>query len=415
MLSTDSISLVGWCVRAIFTMHFIAGDRRCENAGQMHGFAGPQQVLIMLIQDVDIARFDRPDFTIRQGFYFTFTFDAVNRLVVMLVVDMRLGAFKDPGDMKREAATVFGQYQTCTVPGSRRGCDQALRFACFFKITNDHLALLSILFMHSIHGQRLFTSQPLTIFANQAFQSSHDILDAGLKNIQTLQQILIGNRQRTQALENLTSLATRLDDQALFKRLAGDLVRQFTITQIDPAHQAASTLSRGNALLADPGGYFLETLFNHPALALHITCKGIILPVLSHGLSRCGKGQVEATESTVVLTRLPLIEFRANQHMGKRQTETGKRFGVGDDIGLDAGVLKTEELTGAAAACLDIINNQQNIVSTANLLQALEPLVAGDIDTTLPLHRFDDHCSRNIQATGVIRQQFLEIIQCVGV
>src|SRR5690554_6522530 len=171
MFITDSISLVGWCVRAFFTMHFIGGDRRCENACLMHGFAGPQQVLIMLIQDVDIARFDRPDFTIRQGFYFTFTFDAVNRLVVMLVVDMRLGAFKDPGDMKREAATVFGQYQTCTVPGSRRGCDQALRFACFFKITNDHLALLSILFMGSgclSHSRSQFL--PIKLF-NQAMTS----------------------------------------------------------------------------------------------------------------------------------------------------------------------------------------------------------------------------------------------------
>src|SRR5690554_1272766 len=113
----------------------------------MHGLAGPQQVLIMLVQDVDIARLDRPDFAVRQSFYFAFTFDAVNRLVVMLVVDMRLGAFKDPSDVKREAATVFGQYQACTVPGSRRGFDQAIRLACFFKITNDHLALLSIPFM----------------------------------------------------------------------------------------------------------------------------------------------------------------------------------------------------------------------------------------------------------------------------
>src|SRR5690554_8229277 len=110
MLITGSISLIGRCVRAIFAVHFIAGDRRCEYTSQMHDLAGPQQVLIMLVEDVDITWLDRPDFTVRQRFHFAFTFDAVNRLVVMLVVDMRFGAFKDPGDVEREAATVFGQY-----------------------------------------------------------------------------------------------------------------------------------------------------------------------------------------------------------------------------------------------------------------------------------------------------------------
>jgi hypothetical protein len=76
--------------------------------------------------------------------------------------------------------------------------------------------------------------------------------------------------------------------------------------------------------------------------------------------------------------------------MRKRQTETAQGLRQADDIGLDAGRLEAEERAGAAAADLDVVDDQQYVVSLENLGEFLEPLHAGDVDAAFGLHGFDE-------------------------
>ena len=92
----------------------------------------------MLVQQVDVARLDRPDFAVGQGLYLAFTFITKYRFIVIFVMNVRLSARKNAGDMERETCIIVGQNKARAVPITVFSSDQAICFTCFFEITNDH-------------------------------------------------------------------------------------------------------------------------------------------------------------------------------------------------------------------------------------------------------------------------------------
>ena len=76
--------------------------------------------------------------------------------------------------------------------------------------------------------------------------------------------------------------------------------------------------------------------------------------------------------------------------------------------GRDAGLLEGEEGAGAAAAHLDVVDDQQHVVALAQLGQRAQPLGAGDVDAALALHRLDDHGGGLVEAGALVVQQPLE-------
>ena len=140
----SSSIIVGWRVGAVLAVHFVASNRRREDTGKVHGLVSSQQVFVVLIENIDVARFDRPDLAIRQGFHLTFALDAKYRFVVMLVMNMSFGALIDTGDMEGKIPPIGGQHETGAVPGAALGLDQTVSLTRFLEIANDHRVSLPL-------------------------------------------------------------------------------------------------------------------------------------------------------------------------------------------------------------------------------------------------------------------------------
>ena len=85
------------------------------------------------------------------------------------------------------------------------------------------------------------------------------------------------------------------------------------------------------------------------------------------------------------------------------------RLRQGDHVGLDPGLLEAEEPAGAAAAHLDVVDDQQDLVLLAQIREAPQPLGAGGVDAALALHRLDDHGGGLVQPGAAVGEQALEV------
>jgi len=156
-------------------------------------------------------------------------------------------------------------------------------------------------------------------------------------------------------------------------------------------------------------GQVLQPVAHQALLALHLVGERIAGPVGLQRLRGGDEGQVVAAERAAVGARLPDVQFGLHQHQRHGQSETGQRLRQRDDVGLDPGRLETEEAAGTAAADLDIVDDHQHVVATAQLLQVLQPAQRRDVDPALALHGLDDHRGRLVQPAAGIVQHALDV------
>ena len=76
--------------------------------------------------------------------------------------------------------------------------------------------------------------------------------------------------------------------------------------------------------------------------------------------------------------------------------------------GVMPGLLEGEERAGAAAAHLDVVDDQQHVAALAQVGEGAQPLRAGDVDAALALDRLDDHRGGLVEAGALVLQQPLE-------
>ena len=82
------------------------------------------------------------------------------------------------------------------------------------------------------------------------------------------------------------------------------------------------------------------------------------------------------------------LEHGADQHSSHRKSG-GDAFGHGDEVGPDAGVLVSEEASGASVARLYFVENQHCAVGVALLAHHPEEVGRGNPDSAHTLHSFD--------------------------
>src|SRR5690606_11881636 len=149
-----------------------------------------------------------------------------------------------------------------------------------------------------------------------------------------------------------------------------------------------------------------HALFDDLALGLNALGKLISFPEVLECSGCRYKGMVVASEGTVVLARLPLIQITANEHDREGQAVTAERLGQSDDVRLDAHFFKAEKGTRPATTGLDVIDDQQHFVLAAELLKLTHPLGGSSVQTTFTLYDFDDHRRGLVDAAARIAQQF---------
>src|SRR5690554_6925798 len=138
---------------------------------------------------------------------------------------------------------------------------------------------------------------------------THDFGKGGVKNGHGLVDLFFADDQRAQTLDHLAVVATGLDDQAVFKGFGANGGGGFAVRAIDADHHAATFDEQGvGAVAADN---LLHALTDDGAFGFHAVGELIGGPEVFHR-GRCGnEGMVVATESTVVLARLPLVQLTA--------------------------------------------------------------------------------------------------------
>src|SRR5690606_3166150 len=125
-------------ISTVFIVHFVADKRRVEDTGHGHFAETTQQVLVVLIQNVQRAGFDRVNLAVGHGFNFTFAADAVHRLEVVLIPDGRFGIGVNGGDVEGETHVVVFQQHAHAVPGAGFAFNFTGRVLTFFQSTDDH-------------------------------------------------------------------------------------------------------------------------------------------------------------------------------------------------------------------------------------------------------------------------------------
>ena len=121
-------------------------------------------------------------------------------------------------------------------------------------------------------------------------------------------------------------------------------------------------------------------------------------PIVLERRRRGDEGVVVAAERAVVLARLPDIERALDQHDRERQAVAGDRLRHGHDVRLQAGGLEAEELVGAAAARLHIVDDEQDLSAAAERLQTRQPVEARGVQAAFALNELDDHRGRLVDA-----------------
>ncbi len=105
---------------------------------------------------------------------------------------------------------------------------------------------------------------------------------------------------------------------------------------------------------------------------------------------------------------------RLEQRQCHRQTVAADRLRQRDDVGRDAGDLEGEERAGAAAAHLDVVDDQQDVASLAQIGERAQPFGAGDVDAAFALHGLDDDRGGAVEAAAGVVEHALEPLEVLG-
>ena len=124
-------------VDPVLVVYFLAAQWRVEYAGHFHVLGtATQHVLVVLVQDVQRAGTDLIYLTVRQGFDLTVPAHAVDRLQVVLVMDVGLFIGVDGGDVEGKPHLVVLEQHPGAFPGL--GGDTALGVFTVLQCTYDH-------------------------------------------------------------------------------------------------------------------------------------------------------------------------------------------------------------------------------------------------------------------------------------
>src|SRR5690606_27761068 len=121
------------------------------------------------------------------------------------------------------------------------------------------------------------------------------------------------------------------------------------------------------------------------------------------------------TKAKLLPRKVPLCspgaQGRVDQHNRERQAVAAHRLRQRDHVRADAGVLEAEEPAGAAAADLDVVDDEQDAVAPAQRLETAQPVGGGDVDPALALHGLDDHRGRLVQPAAGVAEGALEVVE----
>src|SRR5699024_3102339 len=121
-----------------------------------------------------------------------------------------------------------------------------------------------------------------------------------------------------------------------------------------------------------------------------VLLQGVVGPEGAQGLGPGDEGRVVSAEGAVVLTGLPVVDLGLHQRQRHGEPVAGDRLAQGDDVRVEAELLEGEELAGPTAAGLDVVDDEQDLVLPAQLLELLEPLPASGLEAALALDGLDD-------------------------
>src|SRR5690606_24098328 len=149
----------------------------------------------------------------------------------------------------------------------------------------------------------------------------------------------------------------------------------------------------------------LEATRDPLALRDRRALEGVVPPVRLDRLRRGLEGGGDAAERAVVLSRLPHVEVGADEREGERQTGRADRLREAHDVGDDAGLLEAEERARAAAAHLDIVDDEEDLVLAAEVREPSEPFSARSVDAALALHRLDDDRGGQVEPAAAVLEE----------
>src|SRR5690606_12040127 len=160
-------------------------------------------------------------------------------------------------------------------------------------------------------------------FQQRSLTSTH-VANAVRQNIETLAQILLRNRQWTEAFHDLGISATGFDDQSALECAASDSLRQLTIVTCDALHHAETFVLSDNG--GKVRGHRCERITENLRLVANTVGKGCIRPIFPQRGGCRNKRVIVAAKRAVVLARLPLIVLLADQRHRKRQAVATQRL-----------------------------------------------------------------------------------------
>ena len=111
--------------------------------------------------------------------------------------------------------------------------------------------------------------------------------------------------------------------------------------------------------------------------------------------------------------RIRRVHDRGPADDARQREAAGERFGDGDEVGLDAGILDAEHLAGAREAGLHLVGDQQDAVLVADRAQRLEQFGRRRMEAALALHRLDDD-RRDVDRIDVGAEEIFDGLQRVG-
>jgi len=109
-----------------------------------------------------------------------------------------------------------------------------------------------------------------------------------------------------------------------------------------------------------------QTIADPTSMQRDRRCERIVAPIVERRRRR-HECEVIAAEGPCVVARLPLIEIRLNEREGHRHADPADRFRNADDVRTDPGPLEAEEMAGAPASNLNVVNDQRNALCSREL------------------------------------------------
>src|SRR5690606_15754795 len=186
----------------------------------------------------------------------------------------------------------------------------------------------------------------------------------------------------TKHLHDFAARAAGFDNKAGGEADAAHRIGERAAFHFDALHHAAPLDALDDAGL---GRDRAEPLAETRRLARRFGLELSVLPVEFERACRGDEGVVVAAEGAVVLARLPTIVVRLDERQGERKPKARKRLGHGDDVGLEARPLETEEPARAADAGLDVVDDEERARALGEAGDAPQPVIARGVEPALAL------------------------------